>query len=180
MPRDLDFRRRPDRSVARIEVASQPARRRGRRQPPIIASAMLLFILITFGSSFLYQGQSPDPLSDPTAISTKSTAISATDQGLELTANESLPTAINSPIQIYNAGAGEEAVTALIQQLAKEGITVKNLGRSQFEFDQSFIWHQPELVTKAQEIAAKLGRQFTLKESKIAGGFEILIYLGKD
>lgn len=183
MPRDLDFRRRPDRPLTSPAVVERPNRRR-RRQPPVIITSLLIFGLITVVAGLISPIQIPSKPENPSAPSINSTAVSAAENDPQTRSENppfgSPPTAVVAPIQIYNAGAGEEAVAAAIAKLAAEQLPVKNLGRSQFDFDQSFIWYQPEQEPRAQEIAAKLGRQFTLKKSQIAGGFEILIYLGKD
>ena len=84
-------------------------------------------------------------------------------------------------IQIYNSGAGDQAVNDVKELLEGLGYEVKLLGNSQFEYESTFIWHRPIHLETAEQLKELLeDRQVTLRESQISGVFEVLIYLGKN
>ncbi|QQG50067.1 MAG: LytR C-terminal domain-containing protein [Candidatus Berkelbacteria bacterium] len=83
-------------------------------------------------------------------------------------------------VKIYDSGAGDEAVDSTTALLTEKGYTVKKLGKSQFVYDKTYIWHIQTRLSEAQTIGALLqGREVSYKESQNSGGFELLIYLGK-
>jgi hypothetical protein len=83
-------------------------------------------------------------------------------------------------VKVYDSGAGEAVVADVLNQLKQGGYETENLGKSQFEYDKTYIWHTPTFTDTAQAIGLLLaGRQVGLRESQIAGVFDVLIYLGK-
>jgi len=83
-------------------------------------------------------------------------------------------------VQIYQSGAPQETVDALIAKFKANSFTVENLGDSQFEYDKTYIWHTAEYADEAKALGALMpDRVISYKESQNAGLFDILIYLGK-
>lgn len=83
-------------------------------------------------------------------------------------------------VQVYESGASQEIIDQTLADLKEKGFTTENLGKSQFEYDKTYIWHTAEYTEKAKEVGALLtGRVVSYKESQNAGLFDILIYLGK-
>jgi hypothetical protein len=83
-------------------------------------------------------------------------------------------------VQVYESGASQEVVTQSLATLKEKGFTTENLGKSQFEYDKTYIWHTAEYTKEAKTVGDSLtGRVVSYKESQNAGLFDILVYLGK-
>lgn len=183
MARDLDFR-----TVRRLKNASPaPAGRRPKqtRQAGILATLIFLgLILIGFG--LLYEANlAPTPRSQETTEKTSPSNNQKPGNLGQLNQTAGNRTApenkVRDSIQIYDSGAGATSVEEAIKALADEQLTVKNVGKSQFEYDKTQIWYSAGFEEQAKKIAAVLiGRQTAVKESKVSGPFDILIYLGKN
>ncbi len=83
-------------------------------------------------------------------------------------------------VEIYESGAGLELYQSTAASLALAGYDVKNLGKSQFEYDKTYIWYRSSLEEQAHKVGEALaGRDVSYRESKNEGLFDILVYLGK-
>lgn len=115
-------------------------------------------------------------INTPTAETTAlATAGSTSTSSPTATATNSQPT-----IQVYDGGSGESVASSIIKTIKSAGYTTESLGKSQFDYDKTFLYYRSAFATQAEAVAKLLaGRDVTLKESKIEGSFDILIYLGK-
>lgn len=83
-------------------------------------------------------------------------------------------------VQLYDSGAGKEVADKVKNELESLGYKVKDLGKSQFDYETTFIWHRENRQKEAEELAQFLkDRQVSLRQSKIGGVFEVLIFLGR-
>lgn len=184
MARDFDFvqRRRP-------QPVSRPTPRRSRR--PNTISIAIFVGLVVLGVALLGNAGSltkshsttsqPDSATRPSESSASSSQTATGDNSASTSIAPTLDPAANSPIQLYDSGAGDQTVKQTIADLATQHILVKNLGRSQFDYDRTYVWYATGKDQAAKDVVAALGnRQVTLKESTIAGSFDVLIYLGKN
>lgn len=183
MARDLDFRtvRRP-KNASPAPVVRQPKQT---RQAGILATLIFLgLILIGFG--LLYEANlAPIPGSQKTTEKTSPSnnqKPSNLDRLNQTAGDRTAPeNRVRDSIQVYDSGAGTASVEEAIKALADEQLTAKNVGKSQFEYDKTYIWYSTGFEDQAKKIAAVLiGRQTAVKESKVSGPFDILIYLGKN
>lgn len=82
-------------------------------------------------------------------------------------------------VQVYDSGAGKEIVDKVVTQLKGLGYPAENVNESQFKYDRTYIWYREGLLTEAEKIKSVLtGRDIGLKETKVAGSFDILVLLG--
>jgi len=117
----------------------------------------------------------------PSSVTNKVSPITTTAPGsAPAAANNLLATKSSLPlIQVYDSGAGADAVAKEIATLKALGYTAENLEKSQFNYDKTYIWYQAGLEAEATKIASTMpSRVVELKETKIAGSFNILILLG--
>jgi hypothetical protein len=163
MARDFDFR--PRRPVT-------PAPTRTSRKSNQWLSGVIFLGLIIIGLGFASQS------------SNKPTNPSSTQPSAPATAPDILKSADivpDSPLQIYDSGSGPDAVTQAITALHGQNLEAKNLGKSQFEYDKTYVWYVAGQEALAKQVVTALGnRQVILTESKVAGNFQVLIYLGKN
>lgn len=120
----------------------------------------------------------------PNSLGAKSQP-TVTNQSAEQTTTDASKNAFTAQqssliVKVYDSGAGEAAVAETLELLKQQNYETENLGKSQFEYDKTYIWHTAEFDAEAQAITELLpNRQVSLKESQIAGVFDVLIYLGK-
>jgi len=139
----------------------------------------LVIILIIAGGVFAFwhyfQPTTTSQNTPPTTLSTTTPALgSTTTTGSLVASKNSLPT-----VQIYDSGAGPEAVTKVMANLKALGYTTDNEDKSQFNYDKTYVWYITGLEADAAKIGSALApRQVELKESKSAGSFEIMVLLG--
>ena len=172
MARDFDFvRTKATKTKATPSKPSQQARR-GRRGLVIWLTVLGLLVL---GAAFYWLfKQATVPAKDGRNLINNS-ALAPTN--FVEVADEQLTGPL---VQIYNSGAGEAAVAAVVATMKKNKFRVEPLANSQFEYDKTYIWYRRGLETIAQEIARLMPERLTsLKETQISGAFDILIYLGK-
>jgi len=82
-------------------------------------------------------------------------------------------------VQVYDSGAGPDAVTKLVSNLKGLGYATENKDKSQFTYSKTYIWYITGLLGEAQKIQSTMSdRTVELKESKSAGSFEIMVLLG--
>lgn len=191
MARDLDFS--PRRQVVKPTIATAP-----RTTPsPAVASPKglksiwlwLVIILLVAGATWALW-QSLQPVSSPTAVKPVLTASEPTSSGLQKKSStapqEATSSNLFSPqqsgsikIQIYNSGAGENAVAALQDKLKVLGYGSENLDKSQFNYDKTYIWYRAGLESEATKIQSTMPERVTsLKQIASSGLFDVLIYLG--
>lgn len=83
-------------------------------------------------------------------------------------------------VKVYDGGGGTEAVDAVATLLTEKGYTIEKSGKTQFEYDKTYIWYIDNFASDATAIGETLTtRQTVLKESKISGSFGIQIHVGK-
>lgn len=100
-----------------------------------------------------------------------------------LVASQNKPnTGINQMgISVYDSGAGSDVVQSLESNLKAQNYTVTDLGKSQYDYSETYIWYQSQYATQANAVAQALkGRKIVLKETKISNSFAVLVYLGKE
>lgn len=139
---------------------------------------MIILIVIAVGAYAFWRYFQPVPTTHNAAVSSTLTPPTPTIDGTStnnlLATKNTLPT-----VQIYDSGAGSDAVTAVITKLKGIGYEAQNEAKSQFNYPKTYIWYITGLQADAVKIQSALtGRNVELKESKSAGSFQILILLG--
>lgn len=182
MARDLDFRpikRRVPNTPAPTNHTTQKTVARPERKPsywPLI----LLIVGLGLASVALFAYYS-EQISGSITAPPVDTAASSSDQPSSSGNGTSVfDQAEKLVIQLYDSGAGSEVMASTVKSLEDAGYTVEQLGTSQFEYDKTYIWHQPTRTTDAQAIGSILSnREISYRESQIKDVFDVLIYLGK-
>lgn len=177
MPRDLDFRTRKKPRPVAVASSNQPkpnhlpslrkAKKKSLR-PKIVLWlwAAVIFVVIAVAVFFYYESLKPAPVSQqPKPVSAKTdTAVSASQLGT---------------VTLYNSGAGQDKTDALAKTLRAHKYSVQNLGDSEFQLDQTYIWYQAQYQTDAQTIQGLLGsKKVTLRQYAGTGPYKILVQLG--
>ncbi len=144
--------------------------------------ALLLILGLGLGGAALYSqyaGQSETPETKKLTPNNSQTQIDSTvtAEALNQSAFDNSSTLL---VQVYDSGAGIEATESATAALKTAGYDAKNLGKSQFEYDKTYIWHTPKFQEQAKAAATVLtGREISYKQSQIEGVFDVLIYVGK-
>lgn len=184
MARDLDFRRIPSRPSV-PSAAKSPAKSTSRRAVwPIV----LLIVGLGLSAAALFQVYNQNINSN--GAPPDSTQLSPTASQPASASAEAPPSTNNTKnafqaettlvVQIYDSGAGSEAMEATIAKLTDSGFEVKNLGPSQFEYDKTYLWHRATFADQAKAIGQLLSeREVSYKETQLDGIFDLMIYLGK-
>lgn len=166
MPRDMDFR--PRRRAASTSHA--PARSNRRSSSAGLGWLILIGLIIAGGALYINNQPKTNTTNQPVNTST------ATEEATELPTTDGE----TKVVQVYLSGAGDEDLTNSIETLKQAGWDARSLGKSQLDYDQTYIWYSSEKKLEAEELAGLLSsRQVSLKESQLSGSFGILIYLGK-
>lgn len=143
---------------------------------------LLLVLGLVLASAALYSqyiGQVKAPATKK-PVETKSQAPSNSATPADATVQSAFDNNSSLLIQVYDSGAGEEATKNVTAALKAAGYDASNLGKSQFEYDKTYVWHTPEYLEEATAASSVLtGREISYKESKIEGVFDVLIYMGK-
>lgn len=182
MPRDLDFRSKyvsrptskPMFETPQPVPASRPVqKKRG-------GSLWLITIVTILASAAVLYWQLGRPQAVVNTQKTETTSLPTLETGTSANGSILSPTKTGPSIQIYDSGAGKEAVNAAINKLKTIGYTAEDLDQSQFTYDKTFIWYRAGMLTEAEKIKTLLADpSITLTETKITGLFDVLILLGK-
>jgi archaellum component FlaF (FlaF/FlaG flagellin family) len=175
MARDFDFRRTPTtKPIIKTPVTPAPV-----AQPPTqsvqpikqsknISWVAVVVILAVFavGLGLYYQSlQSP-----------KSNVQTNSENSVEQESEKK-----QLVVDVFDGGAGADVLSTTIATLKENGFTVTDSGKTQFEYDKTYIWYVTGFESDAQRIASLLSsRKTVLKESKVSGGFTVQIQLGKE
>lgn len=139
----------------------------------VVVFALVVIALILYSHSIISFGGGTDSTASTVDAKTASNDSRTNPDGSALT-NPTLT------IDIYNSGSGDEDYNKAITALKSNGFVVKELQKSQFDYDKTYIWYRKEFEVDAKKIAEVLkDRQVILRESQIAGAFNVLVYLGK-
>lgn len=136
--------------------------------------AVVVFVLVVIALILYTQSTiSTKETANPVADSDKQSTIVSNEGGSPLT-NQIVS------IDVYNSGISADDYAKSVETLKKAGFAVKELEKSQFDYDKTYIWYRAEFLTEAEKVAATLkDRQVVLRQSQIAGAFDVLVYLGK-
>ena len=138
---------------------------------------LLIIIVVVVGSiliGYIYYQQQLQ--------SSTTTALSAltTSPGQSTASRSNVSSTQNISIQVYDSGGGVEAVNSVITKLKGLGYATENVSNSQFNYNKTYIWYREGLVSEAEKIASVLNdRQVGLKETKVAGSFDVLVLVGE-
>jgi hypothetical protein len=175
MAKDLDFKPRRKPATAQNQPAPVQSSKKVRRETRASWSILLIVIGLVLIFTALYY-QSLKTTSSATTIN----PLEAQDASTQSTNVPSTNDETGLVINVYDGGAGSEATEAAVKKLEESGYQVKNLGKSQLEYDQTYVWYQEEFSEEIQGITDLLSnRTITLKETKSFGVFDIQIQLGK-
>lgn len=137
---------------------------------------VILVLIATVAASYLYYRS--QLTTAPAATSQTDTSIPATTTS-EPASGSPLTNSVTT-VNIYDSGAGEEALNTAITAIEKAGYSINNLAASQLQYDKTYIWYRTDLSSDAKKIAAALSdREVVISPTKVTGAFDILIYLGK-
>jgi len=171
MARDFDFKPRRQKPV------SAPRRSRDFKGSFVVTAAVVLSLLGGAYWAFVAGSTVGQPTDDGNVQNTTKSNLTTNDT-VPLTTTK--PSEVALTIQLYDSGAGPDEVDRVKARLETLGYVVKNLGRSQFDYEVTYIWHRANREQEAKELAAILeGREIVLRQSQISGIFEVLIFLGK-
>ena len=136
---------------------------------------VLVLIATVAASYFYYRSQLTTA---PATTSQTDTSAAATTTS-EPSTGSPLTNSVTT-VNIYDSGAGEEALKTAITAIEKAGYATNNLATSQLQYDKTYIWYEPKYEAEAKQVAAQLTeRQVVLKPSQVSGIFGMLIYFGK-
>ncbi len=136
---------------------------------------VLVLIATVAASYFYYRSQLTTA---PATTSQTDTSAAATTTS-EPSTGSPLTNSVTT-VNIYDSGAGEEALKTAITAIEKAGYATNNLATSQLQYDKTYIWYRADLSSDAKKIAAALNdREVIISPTKVTGAFDILIYLGK-
>jgi len=188
MARDLDFsprRRKVDNTpvVAQATVSnrrpSEPTDEALIVKKSISGWVWFLIVVIVFGVSIwlgylYYQRQSGAQISPTTSLSALNIGLNPITEDNVFNQTQSVS------VQVYDSGAGTVAVGDIVTKLKGLGYQTENVNESQFKYDKTYIWYREGLLTEAKKIESVLSDRIVgLKETKIAGSFDILVLVGE-
>ena len=171
MARDFDIRR-PQRS--HIAPEHKATKRSRNMSAPLSFMIIIGMAVLGYGA---YSAISTKPSANTTPqISSTQTAVPAEVQTTGITPI----TNAKAIVKVYNSGGGDKATTDIVGQLQAAKYQVENEGASQFDYDKTYIWYSTGKDSVAKNIATLLkDRDTILKESKLEGIFDIIVYIGK-
>lgn len=193
MARDLDFvSRKPVNRLEPVAATAPPAaaktavkplpesilNRTKAKKPTKLSTWVWLavvLLIVAWAVFFYYLSIKPSSVSRQPAnsVSAKPSPSADTLLGAQASAAEQVQ------VTLYNSGAGADAVNQLADTLKRAGYTSQNLGDSQFQLDQTYIWYQQAYLTDVQKIQALLPRKkVALRPYTGTGPYKILIQLG--
>ncbi len=121
-----------------------------------------------------YVSVKPSPVSQQ---STNTTTLAAPHTNTAVSGTQAPTT--DATVTLYNSGAGAEAVSALAGTLKQAGYTSQDLGDSQFQLDQTYIWYQAAYLSDVEKIQKLLeGKKVALRPYTGTGPYKILVQLG--
>lgn len=178
MARDFDFKRRPSAPSAQpvpvrpkitAALPKNPSSQKLLEPPKKLSWLVYLTVIIVVGVAvYLYYRSLQEPVTGTNTTTSSAETSPATTAKTALT------------IKLYDGGAGQNTLDAVAKTLENKGYQVEKLGKSQFEYDQTYVWFTKEFSSDAQTISKLLvGRTVTLKESQVSGAFAVQIQLGK-
>ncbi len=183
MARDLDFRVRRIRPQSQITTQETPtapkesARINGSRLLWIVILALLFAAAIGVWQFVTLSTPAGSSLKTPVPLERNTGLI--TPEPTDSTNNIFSPQSTAPIVQVYDSGAGTAAVDELIDKLKALGYVAKNLDKSQFEYDRTYIRYREGMQVEAEKIQSTMPeRLVSLKEVKSAGLFDILILYG--
>lgn len=178
MAQDFDFRKRPVQSTPPATKSLPTSilnrdRTRNRKKIPVWVWAIIILLVVGWAVFFYYLSLKPAPVSQqPTSSVSAKTPAAATLLGGQATSDQ-------PQVTLYNSGAGNAAVEVLATKLTSNGYTSQNLGESQFQLDQTYIWYQAAYLTDVQKIQTLLaGKKVALRPYNGTGPYKILVQLG--
>lgn len=176
MAKDLDFRTK---QVQR--PTQQPASDMFKALPPHKSKAwiwIVILVLIAVAAVFYWQFKNSASTSKtPVAVSSLDTQEASAPTP---TSTNKIAATSSASVQVYDSGAGAEAVNEVVAKLKAVGYSAENLERSQFNYDQTYIWYRVGALPEAEKVKTILGeRKVSLKETQISGSFDVLVLLGK-
>lgn len=174
MARDFDFRRTPvsrpittNPSVVKPAVLASQQKKVAKKSKNVSWIAIVVILAVfALGVGMYYQSLQP-----PKANSINSNV----DKEEQQTEKKELV------IDVFDGGAGADVLASTVGLLKEGGFRVKDAGKTQFEYDKTYIWYVTGFDADAQKIATILSaRKTILKESKVSGAFTIQVQLGKE
>lgn len=174
MARDFDFRRTPisrpittNPSVVKPAVLAPQQKKVAKKSKNVSWIAVVVILAVfALGVGMYYQSLQP-----PKVTNTNNNANKEEQQ----TEKKELV------IDVFDGGAGADVLASTVGLLKEGGFSVKDAGKTQFEYDKTYIWYVTGFESDAQKIAAILSsRKTVLKESKVSGAFTIQVQLGKE
>jgi|GEM_PF-1662600 len=184
MARDIDFKYKPKPSQHQSKPISQPPNEGDEKFLWRFAVwLMAIGVVVIIGAFYWQFSSTKKPVTankhfDATPLNQTASSGQGTPATTEISAQT---TTTSVRVNLYNSGAGEETVVTLSDTLKEQGYQVKILGNSQFDYDKTYIWYRAGSDSDAEALQKILtNRTVTLRETKIEGDFDILIYLGKN
>ena len=174
MARDMDFKRPPRRPE---KVVHKPKKPKSSISVPMAIIIILGIGALSYGAIITMQ-QSPS-----LTTSTTNTAVSTSPSPVVTApvASATGTTTISSmTIKIYDAGGGAASTEEVDNLLKQGGFKTDSTDKAQYEYDKTYVWYRKGLETQADQIKTLLkSRDVALKESKLEGVFDILVFVGK-
>lgn len=180
MTRSLDIRRRSATRAHHLEAEPPSIKRRHPRYLfwLLLLVVIIVAIIITLAYYQINRSGNQTLVSPEANAETNINAVSAPNQSLTGLFDATSSTTVS----VYNSGAGAEKAERTVNDLKKLGYKANYLKESQLSYNQTYVWYRPELAAKAEELALQLktqGYTVGLKESRVSGSFDILVYLSK-